>query len=846
MNPKNISEDKGMIDIPKFELFPVQIKAFNSGKNNLFFFTKCKNEMSAKTYGTTSDYKQFDSMIQSMEDKPDNISELIKSNLPRCEYYDIDYNNTDKTPEQVFLNFNHIYNAYHISHDLPIEVDWRITDASKKSTRKVSLHLVNRCKIQKNHKETLDTYTRFNEFIQTHYPDERDVFDMACKGGNRVMRMIGQSKFGEDRPLEKAWWHAESKDAPTDEFYIQNVNYQLLIKQQADLKTRNKQKSDENKIKKKLEKSRITEERTGTCMTILDKSDDETESLCTLIADLVSNKKSALCNTTFPDKIGYETLRDISFAYIESCRENKRDDSDIYSFWETDLYPLYRHSGNHKGTILWKCFINANKPLKSYTKASLHYWARSHCDYQNIFCLNKDSYHIGTFNAKDDYYAGDFYRELFSTTWDSYQEMLKFFLGNFNRICIPLASGNIEYYFKKEINPYEHCKTLGSTKVYYMIDGEKKSCQARFLPESVINLITTYNGIGFEPYDTLINLHEPIANIFNTYHGFKADYMLGEFNKEDIQPVLDHIFIVWANRDQVKYDHIISWLSHIIKYPNRQTKVMIVLFSNSEQTGKGIIAEWLVNEIFGREISGKTQSVEAITGRFNSFLDRKLLVVLDDTSSHDTYKSGANNKLKSIITDPTQVIENKGIDSKNQTNYVNLMMLTNQGNAQKIGKGDSRIAVYECNDEKRGKRDYFNKLGSLLSLKETADNFYTYLYNMTDLVDPRNIPQTKEREDMMINTLDQPTKFLMDIKDEEVEGLAVTHKFVPKINLYSEFTNWVISNGERQGIYSFRKFNSAIKFYLKEDNKYMDNKGEICTKSLGKKTRCWNMNTLLI
>lgn len=85
---------------------------------------------------------------------------------------------------------------------------------------------------------------------------------------------------------------------------------------------------------------------------------------------------------------------------------------------------------------------------------------------------------------------------------------------------------------------------------------------------------------------------------------------------------------------------MLSWLAHIIKKPCVLTKRMLILYSDKQQIGKGIIAEWLITQIFGMDVAGKTEDLDKVTGRFNSFIDRKVFTVLDDASSQDSYHSG--------------------------------------------------------------------------------------------------------------------------------------------------------------------------------------------------------------
>jgi hypothetical protein len=221
------------------QIFPTQEKSFLFAEenNHKFFFAVDIADGGKKNYGSTTDFSSFYPLYMQQETK--NFYELLKTDQPRLEYYDIDCPTT-KSPEQIFLKFNSIYNRFiSITFKDYSPVEWHITDSSRLG--KVSLHLVNQNLVFDNQEATQLHYNRFEEFLKIYYPEEDNLFDKAVKTRNRCMRLIHSSKWGQKRPLEKAYWH-ESREYNDDKFIIQLVNpnamrsSHLQLKKEVELK----------------------------------------------------------------------------------------------------------------------------------------------------------------------------------------------------------------------------------------------------------------------------------------------------------------------------------------------------------------------------------------------------------------------------------------------------------------------------------------------------------------------------------------------------------------------------------------------------------------------------------
>jgi hypothetical protein len=197
--------------------------------------------------------------------------------------------------------------------------------------------------------------------------------------------------------------------------------------------------------------------------------------------------------------------------------------------------------------------------------------------------------------------------------------------------------------------------------------------------------------------------------------------------------------------------------------------------------------------------------------------------------------------MKTLITDTAQDIEKKGVDAYQTLDCSNYLLMTNNSNAVKLNEGERRTCVLKCNESRAGDTEYFNKLGKVLENEDAINNFYTFLCDLELTVNLKDIPETEERDEMILQTSEQPMKYFACIKNRDYEPNFVilekkNAKLVSGIELYSDFQNWVNIFSEKQGIYSQLKF---ARFAVKK-------LGSAQTFRFGDKTqRMYNVTSLL-
>lgn len=268
-----------------------------------------------------------------------------------------------------------------------------------------------------------------------------------------------------------------------------------------------------------------------------------------------------------------------------------------------------------------------------------------------------------------------------------------------------------------------------------------------FNPHSVYpDIINTNQHDDFVNLDKIRHELELERNNFNQFRGFRAKY-IGNVNMELIEPVLRHIREVWAGNND-KWNHwILSWFSWIFKYPSIKTEKVLTLVSE-QGAGKNLITDWIENDIIGLNAI-TISTMEKITQRFNSVIEGKLLITLNEVSKVEGYKSHFD-KFKSLVTERRQAVERKGLDIEYIKDCCNYIILSNNEFCVYVENGDRRYAMPDMSNKYKKNREYFTNLYSSLN-EETANHFYSYLlnYDGLDVRDENNIPQSELKTSMI-------------------------------------------------------------------------------------------------
>ena len=299
-----------------------------------------------------------------------------------------------------------------------------------------------------------------------------------------------------------------------------------------------------------------------------------------------------------------------------------------------------------------------------------------------------------------------------------------------------------------------------------------------------------YDNITFEPY--LIEDKTP-KEIYNMFGGFKHKYdPEHEVEMQKIEMILTHIKEIWCKKDEELYNYVIDIFAHIIQKPNEKLGIAILLKSQ-QGAGKSIPLEIIGENVIGENYYIMTNDIEHILGRFNSAMEGKLLTLADEVNNYGgAHRS--NDKLKSMITQVDQIIERKGVDAVKIKCYNNYVFLTNNDWTIKVEASDRRYLPIEISNEKIGKKEYFDKLGSHKNDDAGYELFHYLAKRDISKFDKHKIPMTKLKKELKMNSVSYPMHFLIAITNDEIYEKEDNMKITTE-ELYNRFTEWSIREG---------------------------------------------------
>lgn len=272
------------------------------------------------------------------------------------------------------------------------------------------------------------------------------------------------------------------------------------------------------------------------------------------------------------------------------------------------------------------------------------------------------------------------------------------------------------------------------------------------------------------------------ANVFSLFQGFnfeKSDYV----DVDKIAMFLRHVKEIIASDNENIYKYIMSWIAYLIQNPGKKTKTCLILIGK-QGTGKTIFTD-IIAKLFGEYANNNLSDVDLITGQFNTELENKILIVLNEFNVQDktTNKRSIRNKMKTYITDDHITINRKNVNPYKVENVSNFIIVTNDKNPIWIEDGDRRYVVLDVSDEVKDNVDYFNNLFASLT-----DDFYKNLFNYFRTYDikdfnPSIIPIT-ERKSRIINSNRDSFEYYMD---ENRDKFYPNGRFTSKATAYESY-----------------------------------------------------------
>jgi hypothetical protein len=377
--------------------------------------------------------------------------------------------------------------------------------------------------------------------------------------------------------------------------------------------------------------------------------------------------------------------------------------------------------------------------------------------------------------------------------------------------CTINRENNINYYNKEKFRT--KYADLFYTQIINNNGGlEKKECS--FIEKWFLDKDKKkYDRIKFYPYGTQEHYDYDLT-VYNPFTGYAienlSDKIIYSYDEEDFQFILNHMRDL-SNNNEDHYNYFLNYLAHIIQKPYEQPKISLI-FQTKPGVGKDKFFNWFGHKIIGSKYYLNTDNIESIFGRFTSSLENKILVIMTEIESTDTFK--ANKKMKNFIDGDQLRIERKGETEYFTDNYGCLIGFANLDNPVKLEKDERRFVILTSSTkwitaDSDIKFKHFERLINILNSGKYNYTFYNYL---------------KERDLTNINLLDRPITEIY--KENAKYQSSVVGDFFANF-IYSDYAKDVKNNYKENIVYGAT---ALFDFFQTWNTKYGYSKNEYSIK----------------
>ena len=676
----------------------------------------------------------IDEFYQLQKDNDAHFFQVVRADKPVREYYDIDYilQEDEKISDHEFvsdfvakrcklitlLNIPGKYFLY--PNDLIV--------LTAHSDKKLSFHIYSKKTGFKN----TETHKQFSDLLKKYIP----AIDLSVYSKNRAMRLIGNSKFGQNRPLIP---HDDHKYSVADTLIELNplntkgrfnsVNMVEFVSVEKDGTHAVEIEQVEDISKKKFMKNFLAENpwfKLDLPNKKLRRENDGTRRPCLVNLDADHGTENMSINQ-YNGIVYVQCFQHKGKYKIPGQKEPKIKEPKIK---EPKTKKTETENDNHFSKL-----VATEYPVKNFD----YYWNDLNPDieYLNSLKLHYEEYYDRLLPKVNQVvcYITDLQCFMIRSSHEAYNQLQK---------KIPVARNTG---FKKVID----------NELVYVMEPFTKL----FNNYLYNDLIYQYHSKTFNPDP---NFHNP--NVVNTWTGFKTTAETTE--PSNLEKILYHFREVWCSGNQEHYDWLINcWFKPLFENPHILTGTAIVLWSEQGAGKNIIIDEFLIPYIFGENQSSTITGISKITQKHNTIIEDKIFCNVNELPRLDV--NGKNrdmfDALKGLLTDKYITIEPKGIGAYKIPNYTRYIFCSNHKESLFIEAGDRRFLCLEVSSKHKGDFEYFDSLKQAMN-QDSANAFFKYCleYKLQGL-NVRKIPLTNLKSDMIKNCSTSSEQFCLEIKD---------------------------------------------------------------------------------
>lgn len=255
-----------------------------------------------------------------------------------------------------------------------------------------------------------------------------------------------------------------------------------------------------------------------------------------------------------------------------------------------------------------------------------------------------------------------------------------------------------------------------------------------------------YETITFAP-------GKEIEDAYNLWRGFAVESRPGDRHESFLAHVRDNVCA--GNPEHFAY--LLGWMARAVQEPDSPGEVAVVI-RGGRGTGKSFFAK-MFGRLFGRHYLQVSDS-KHLTGSFNAHLRDTVLLFGDEAFYAGDKKH--ESILKTLVTEEHLVIEGKGVDAEAGSNYVHLILASNEDWVVPAGLDERRFFALEVGEAHKQDHAYFKAItGDLYNggLEHLLHFLLTYDLSAFEV---RQVPKTQALRGQQIESLKGFEKYLYE------------------------------------------------------------------------------------
>ena len=339
------------------------------------------------------------------------------------------------------------------------------------------------------------------------------------------------------------------------------------------------------------------------------------------------------------------------------------------------------------------------------------------------------------------------------------------------------------------------------------------------------------DGVIFEPsrYANGVEVKKPIyGNKLNLWQGYSVEPKQGVTGA--LERIHYHIKYVICNDDDDCVEYLLNWIARCFQYPEKTGQVAIAL-KGEKGCGKSTLGK-LIKLIFGQHAL-QVINAKHLTGNFNGHLADCCFLFADEAFFAGDKQQ--ENIQKGLITEPTLMIESKGIDAVEMKNRLKIFMASNNEWIAPATKDERRYFVLDVLSKYIGDTDYFNALHRDINNPEIQAAFlYEMLHRDISKFNVGKVPDTKALQHQREQSLDSFGHFWRDVLQrgyiyQSQHGLEPLHEWTtePSVELIKRgYVQWCnINKIDQHRIVSSKKYGAYLTAWYGEKKRKLNVNG---------------------